>query len=441
MSKNLPAVARSALYSLRGGFLIRPFVIAFTLGAAGAVLSAFEERYPAIQAIVPWTLFPSHADPQVAQVILSSIATATMTVVSIVFAILLMTLTLASTQFSPRILVSFVRDQVTQWTLGVFLGTFSYCIAALPSARSLPYPFVPVVTVLGAMALAPVCVGWLIYFIHHNSIAINVNTIIDRIRRETELVIDELMPFPRAPHQMNERNESFRESLDFAISSRASGYIRYVDIDQLKTLAKLYGVGIRLERRVGHFISEDVALIRVSRADRLTQERELELLAAIDIGPTRTMQQDVEFGIVQIVDIALRAISPAINDPTTAISCVDQLGCILIRWLSRTPPCSYYYDPPHVLRLIVPWISLEGLLDLAFEQIRHYAVADAAVSLRLMRVFGDIAGTVPEPAVRAALLERGKRLIAGCTGKLQEDDIERLRRRLSVLEAHAAMTA
>ena len=167
MTKKPPAVLRSALYALRGGFLIRPFVIAFLVGTAGAVLSAIEEQYPAIQAIVPWTLFPSHADPQVAQAILTTIATATMTVVSIVFAILLMTLTLASTQFSPRILISFVRDQVTQWTLGIFLGTFSYCIAALPAARSLPSPFVPVVTVVGAMALAPVCVGWLIYFIHH----------------------------------------------------------------------------------------------------------------------------------------------------------------------------------------------------------------------------------------------------------------------------------
>ena len=140
-----------------------------------------------------------------AQAILTTIATATMTVVSIVFAILLMTLTLASSQFSPRILISFVRDQVTQWTLGIFLGTFSYCVAALPAARSLPSPFVPVVTVVGAMALAPVCVGWLIYFIHHISVAISVNNIIDRMRRETEEVIDELMPYPRKAVYLAER--------------------------------------------------------------------------------------------------------------------------------------------------------------------------------------------------------------------------------------------
>src|SRR6202789_2846560 len=179
---------RSVMYALRGGFLIRPLAIAIILGAAGAVLSSLEETVPAIGAWVPSILFPSRDDPQVAQVILSDVATSIMTVVSIVFAILLMTLTLASTQFSPRILISFIRDQTTQWTLGVFLGTFSYCMAALPAARSLPHPFTPVVTTSGAMLLALASVGWLIYFIYHISQSINVNHIVDRIARETELV-------------------------------------------------------------------------------------------------------------------------------------------------------------------------------------------------------------------------------------------------------------
>ena len=122
MLKRLPVLFRSVIYSFRGGFLIRPFLIVLTLGAAGAVLSALEERFPHVRQLVPEVLFPSQEDPQVAQAILTSIATSTMTVVSIVFAILLMTLTLASTQFSPRILISFVRDHVTQWTLGIFLG-------------------------------------------------------------------------------------------------------------------------------------------------------------------------------------------------------------------------------------------------------------------------------------------------------------------------------
>ena len=118
MHRGLPLLLRAIAYGLRGGFLIRPFLIALVLGAVGGVLSSLEEQVPTLSAWVPTTLFPSRQDPQVAQVILSAIATSIMTVVSIVFAILLMTLTLASTQFSPRILVSFVRDRGTQWTLG-----------------------------------------------------------------------------------------------------------------------------------------------------------------------------------------------------------------------------------------------------------------------------------------------------------------------------------
>ena len=149
---------------MRGGFLVRPLTIALSLGCAGALLSWIEEAVPGFSDWVPAVIFPTHADPQVAQVILAGIAASIMTVVSIVFAILLMTLTLASMQFSPRIILSFTRDRVTQWTLGIFLGTFSYCMAALPAARALPSPFSPVATVLGAMLLALACVSWLLFF-------------------------------------------------------------------------------------------------------------------------------------------------------------------------------------------------------------------------------------------------------------------------------------
>ena len=186
VSISLPWLLRRAMYNLRGGFLIRPLTIALALGLAGAVLSWTEEEFPAVGAWVPTVLFPSHADPQVAQVILGGIAASIMTVVSIVFAILLMTLTLASMQFSPRLIVSFSRDRVTQWTLGIFLGTFSYCMAALPAAHSVPSPFAPVVTALGAMILALACVGLLLFFIHHISQAISASHIVDRIAEETE---------------------------------------------------------------------------------------------------------------------------------------------------------------------------------------------------------------------------------------------------------------
>ncbi|SFK88000.1 Uncharacterized membrane protein [Methylocapsa palsarum] len=437
MHKRLSLLVRSALYALRGGFLVRPLVIALLLGAAGAILSFAEEYAPALNAWIPEVLFPSHQDPQVAQTILAGIASSTMTVVSIIFAILLMTLTLASTQFSPRILVSFVRDRSTQWTLGIFLGTYCFCMAALPAVRSHPRPFVPVATVMTAMILALLCVSWLIFFIHHISQSISVNQIVDRIARETELVIDDLMPHPRGPAEQPEHGGPFRKARERLIVSRRSGYIRFVDVPFLVERAKNYGVQIVLERRVGHFVPSGVPIMRVLESGRVTPDREAELLSAFDIGPARTMQQDVEFGIIQIVDVALRAISPAINDPSTAISCIDQLSRVLIKWAGRSPPRTYLHGPPHVLRVVMPWIDFDGLLDTAFEQIRHYAKADIAVSLRLLRAFDDIASTGVPPQELQSLFRCGRRVIEGCEETLPEADLSRLRERLKRLEGRS----
>jgi uncharacterized membrane protein len=435
MFERLPILIRSAMYALRGGFLIRPLVIAVVLGVAGAAISSLEERIPAIAAWIPNALFPSRDDPAVAQLILASVATSIMTVVSIVFAILLMTLTLASTQFSPRILVSFVRDRTTQWTLGLFLGTFSYCMAALPAARALPHPFVPVATVTGAMLLALACAAWLILFIHHISQSISVNHIVDRIARETELVIDELMPYPRSSYLLEEQGEGFAATENgAAVFSRESGYIRYVNVQHLVALARAYRICVHLDRRVGQFVPAGVPIMWVSKPDRVPAERERHLIAAFDLGPTRTMQQDIEFGIIQIVDIALRAMSPAVNDPSTAISCVDQLSRVMIHWIGRASPPSRHYAPPHVLRLVIPWMTFDGLLDTAFEQIRHYATSDIVVGLRLMRAYHDIARATPHPDQQVKLVDRARRVAAGCAGHLPQDDLVKLRQRLAAME-------
>ena len=222
------------------------------------------------------------------------------------------------------------------------------------------------------------------------------------------------------------------------VLNQRSGYIRFVDIGRLLYLAKSWRIQIRVERGVGQFVPAGVPLVWVSREDRINPVRTTELVGAFDIGPTRTLQQDVEFGIIQIVDIALRAISPAVNDPSTAISCIDQLSRILIRWLSRAPPPSIQFDPPHVARVVMPWINLMGMLDTAFEQIRHYAVADLAVSLRLLRAMGDIAGTVQQADVRASLLIRARLVVDEATKRLGEVDAARLRQRLATLENRLA---
>jgi len=434
VTSRLFPLLRTAMYSLRGGFLVRPLLISIALGILGATLSSLEETIPLLSAWVPSVLFPSRADPQVAQIVLATIAASIMTVVSIVFAILLMTLTLASMQFSPRILLSFVGDRVTQWTLGIFLGTFAYCMAALPAARSVPHPFAPVATVTCAMLLAVTCVAWLIFFINHISQSISVNHIVDRIARETEDVIDGTMPDPHRYAYDQEGvpyNDKKSERLVF---SAVSGYIRFVDTGRLLSLAKTFKLRVRILRRVGHFVPAGVALFGCSPDDRLDSERERVLRAAFDIGPSRTLQQDVEFGVIQIVDIALKAISTAVNDPSTAITCVDQLGRILIRFVGRHPPHTLLCDPPHVVRVIVPWIETESLLDTAFEQIRHYSDSDVAVSLRLLRALDDIASTCVDARIVESLVVRGRRIVSGCADRLGPEQIELLRQRLSPLE-------
>jgi uncharacterized membrane protein len=142
----------------------------------------------------------------------------------------------------------------------------------------------------------------------------------------------------------------------------------------------------------------------------------------------------VEFGVLQIVDIALKAISPAVNDPSTAISCVDQLSRILIRVASREPPESRTYDPPGILRAYIPWLGFERLLDSAFEQIRMYSKTDVAVSLRILRALGDIAQTTHDPQIHRVLLDRANRIVAGCAERLGDNEMIEIRARLFDLQ-------
>ncbi len=177
-----------------------------------------------------------------------------------------------------------------------------------------------------------------------------------------------------------------------------------------------------------------IPLLMVYKGERLSPEAIAELHAVFDFGPSRTLQQDVEFGVLQIVDIALKAISPAVNDPSTAISCVDQLSRILIRFASREPPEPTLYDPPGVVRVSILWPDFERLLDSAFEQMRMYSKSDVAVSLRMLRALSDIASTTPDPGYRGTLAERGRRIIAGCAEKLGEEEMKEIRVRAAALE-------
>jgi uncharacterized membrane protein len=291
-----------------------------------------------------------------------------------------------------------------------------------------------VATVFGAMLLALTCIGLLLFFIHHIAHAISVSHIVDRIASETERMIDEMMPSPHRDIRMEAPDLSEVNTWDTPLLGDESGYIRFVDIQRLVALAKFSHVKVHVVRRVGQFVPAGTPLLMIYRGSRLTPEASTEFRNVVDLGPSRTLQQDIEFGILQIVDIALKAISPAVNDPSTAITCVDHLSRILIRFASREPAPHLFYDPPGILRVNINWTDLDHLLDSAFEQIRMYAKGDIAVSLRLLRALGDVAMTTPDTAIRKALHERGKRIVEGCAEKLRGEDLRSLRARLAALE-------
>jgi uncharacterized membrane protein len=290
------------------------------------------------------------------------------------------------------------------------------------------------------MILAFACVCLLLFFIHHISQAISVNHIVDRIATETEAIIDDLMPWPQRYPRIGGPYPLDRSTWRPAAVNATSGYIRYVDRARLLNLAKTYHVQVHVLRRVGHFVPAGTPLLLASKPERLTEEVSKEFRAVFDIGPSRTLQQDVEFGILQMVDIALRAISPAVNDPTSAISCIDQLSRIMIRFASRDPVEPLAFDPPGVVRVSIPWIGFEGLLNSAFEQIRLYAKGDVAVSLRLLRALTDVASTTQNVDYQRALVETGKRVVAGCTERLTENELKDLRLREKALESCVAIS-
>ncbi len=427
-------IARNTVNTFKGSFLVRPMVTALLLGGMGEFLSSFEASNAWVGRIIPTVFFlPYTTDPQVAQNILNDIATAMMAVVSIVFAVLLMTLTLASTQFSPRIMKAFARDRVTQMTLGFFLGTFLFCLAGLASIKTGPVPFSPAATVLFAIFLALVCVAWLLYFISHISKAVNVNYIVHKIARETESIIDATMPDKRGSVKHERFHKVEMNGGQTELLSVVSGYVRYIDAEHLFLLAKKHNLSIDVVRRVGHFVPEGVPLLRVSKTG-LSPELMSELRSGFDLGPTRTLENDIEFGILQIVDIALKAISPAVNDPSTAITCIDQLSSILIRIAAREDPQTMFYSSPEHLHLGIPWLGFDRLVESAFDQIRLYSQSDVAVNLRLLRALNDIASTLPEGESKRKLVQFGRLLVAGCTKKLDNEVLNEMKSRVAALE-------
>ena len=319
---------------------------------------------------------------------LSTIAGSMMTVVGVTFSMTLVTLALASSQYTSRILRNFMRDRVTQVVLGIFAGIFTYCLIVLRTIRSGDEGgFVPSLAVFVGVVLAIGGIGALIFFIHHVASSIQASSLIASVADETMMAVDRLFPGKLGQEPVNDDENQERLLLPErnwqAVPAKRNGYIQSVDNAALLRLAREHKTIVRMERGIGHFVVRDTPLAWLALEGPPEKEVIAALQEAYSIGRHRTLEQDSAFGIRQIVDMALRALSPSTNDTTTTVMCVDYLSTILARLVSRDIPTSHRYEEGE-LRVITIGPSFASLVAESFDQIRDNAKGNVAVMLRML---------------------------------------------------------
>jgi uncharacterized membrane protein len=281
----------------------------------------------------------------------------------VVFSVTIVALSLAADAYSPRVLRTFMHDRPTQVAFGVFVGIFAYCLVVLRTVRgsdSDAQPFVPSLAVFGALVLALLGVWVLVYFIHHVAVAIQVSSILARIARETRRAIERLFPEDLGEDEDDSAEEPMPLELGWrTLPARRSGYIVSVDAEGLLAFARSRGVVVRMERAVGDFAIESQPLASLA-------------------GGT------ADVGVQQIVDVATRALSPGINNPSTAQMCIDHLSALLVRLAQRRIPSRLRREGKE-LRVIACGPTFESLTALVFEPLRRYAQRNPEVLESLER--------------------------------------------------------
>lgn len=339
--------------------------------------------------------------------LLTAVASSMITVAGVVFSITIVALSLTSSQYTSRVLRNFMRDRMNQVVLGVFVGIFAYCLVVLRTIRGGDErAFVPSLAVLVGLLLAFVGIAFLIYFIHHIALSIQASNIIAAVASETTVAVEHL--FPKQLCEDSETGSKVKEELSVeeqvwtAVRARKTGYIESLDGDALLALAKAWGSAIRMERGIGEFVIEGTPLISVAQTPQPTEEQIDALNAVYVVSPQRTVQQDAGFGIRQIADVAMKALSPGINDTTTAVMCVDYLASILVRLAARQIPTSRRLEDGK-LWVIARGPTFESLLAEAFDQIRQNAEGNVAVLTRQAEALETIAAATVSEKRRKSL--------------------------------------
>lgn len=364
--------------------------------------------------------------PEGARALLSAIGGSMITVAGVTFSITIAAVAYATSMLGPRLLNNFMRDVSNQITLGTFIATFLYCLLVLRTVHSGSPDqgeFVPQIGVLTALAMTLASLVVLIYFIHHIPKSIQASEVIAQIGSELNQRLVTLFPrqignAPREPQDPDqERQAGSQAGEGVPVGAPSDGYVEHLDHEGLLALAQEHDLLIALQHRPGDFVYEGEPLAHV-RGIAADDAPVAQIRNAFALGRERTQVQDVMFLVQQLVEIAARALSPGVNDPFTAISCMNWLGSGVRTMAQRQIPRRYRYDEAGRLRVIALTFDFQEFTSAIFDRLRPYVSTDRNASLHMMEMLLRLLRALDDERQRQILLERAEALSDACDSGL-----------------------
>ena len=361
--------------------------------------------------------------PEGARALLAAIAGSMITVAGVTFSVTITTVVNAAAQFGPRLLTNFMRDRGNQITLGTFISAFVYCLLVLRSVRSADETigsdaaggFVPQLAMLGALGFALAGVAMLIYFVHHVPASVHISHVIARIGAELSAQIDWLYPLPQRASEAEDTNAAhtapaehvLREQVAIAtpIDSQRDGYLQHLYGQGLLSAATDHDLRIFVVCQPGDFVIARRPLVYVWPALRLKQDAAERIRNCFAFGSQRTQAQDLMFLLQELVEIAVRALSPGVNDPVTAIKCMDWLAAAMSNMARRQHPDPFRFDDSGELRVVYQPSDFAALLGTVCEGLRPHAARDPQAAVYMLQSLGAVAPDVLAASDREALLQ------------------------------------
>lgn len=382
------------------------------------------------------------ASVESARNILSIIAGAMIGIAGTVFSITLVVLTLASSQLGSRLVRNFMYDKLNQVVLGTYVSTFVYCLLILSSLnQNGNFYFVPVISVFAAIVAAIAGIILLIIFIHHVSVSIQSDKVISDISDAMSKSISKLFPDeignekekPAPDLASIKKKFAFRQE----IKCTKGGYLQSVDGDGLLSIAEENDCIIVLHHRPGDFLVKDMVICEVLCKEKCNEDIHENINDDFIIGKVRTPLQDAEFSIHQMVEVASRALSPGVNDPYTAIACIDNLTTVMCYLARAQFPSPYRYDREDKLRVIADSDTFSGMLNAAFNQIRQYAEANPSVLIRLLEAMITINRFAKNKAQKKEIAQHAKMIMKAAERTFQEArDLKDMKERFNTLKSN-----